>query len=191
MSILLTMLGARQNAQAPAVVQFFSVPPDAAGLQLVVARRRLEGDELERALRGALAETDLVGVPPSVAAVVDDVSPAGEIRYYGLVVRLADGSLRGGRVSVANLAEPPARATFYSALGGRELARAAAEPSASVSGVYRIPTAPAAAPTPTPAYVAPVDPMEARRLAQQRAQQAALAASGGAPWGGLAADAPQ
>lgn len=120
MGIAVTLLGVRQNAETNTVVVW--VPPEpAARLMLVVARRRLDGDEIEQAVGAGHADADTIRLPPACLAVRDDLTVAGDARYYGVVALADDGTHRPVRFRAATM-EAPEHALEYSALGGRRLA---------------------------------------------------------------------
>ena len=199
MSITMSLLAARQNAAQPTVVMWSGAEATATGLVLVVARRRLDPQELEEALGGGHEQAQCVRFPTSTGAVQDDVTPAGEPRYYGVLAALPDGSYKPARFRAGAMRELPEGTVRLSALGGQPFAAAAtaelpAAPSAPIapapvpgSTAARGPFAPSApapepmearrqaqaqAPQQAPAPAA-TDPMEARRQAQRRAQQVA------------------
>ena len=74
-----------------------------------VAARKLTPEELEAAvLLGGTDECTVVKLGAEVAAVVDDCSPEGESRFYGVAMSFSDGAPRSARFKAAPDAAPPA-----------------------------------------------------------------------------------
>src|SRR5438874_9575489 len=63
-----------------------------------VANKRMSPEELEAAqLLGGTEECTVIKVGGEVTSVVDDVTPAGEARYYGVAMTFDDGSVKAAR----------------------------------------------------------------------------------------------
>jgi len=127
--------------------------------EVFVAQKRLSPEELEAAeASGGSEECLFASLAPGVTAVVDDVTPAGEPRFYAVAMRFADGTLKPARFRALPDGAPPAALALSSAKGAsRPLPQA------------RKPTAAPGAPPP-----APEDPFEARKRAQREARAHAM-----------------
>ena len=167
---------------------------------IFVGSRKLSPEELEAA--EALGGTDdcvVVKVGSEVSAVVDDFSPQGEARYYGVAMVFSDGAIRSARFRAVPDAGTSESLNLSARLKGGGGARPAARPAAAAVPAARPAAAPSAAPAPRPASAAPAataaeeDPLEARKRAQRdaRARMEAERAGGAPPaLGGGDAPAP-
>src|SRR5438876_4657660 len=132
--------------------------------QVFVAKKRMTPEELEAAqLLGGTEDCTVAKVGAEVHSVVDDITPQGEARHYGVAMVFDDGTIKaarfravpdGGQADSFHLSMVKARMT---------------------TGSYRvkIPTeAPSrpAAPAPRAAAPAAEDPLEARKRAQREAR---------------------
>lgn len=150
MGIALNLMAARQGATQHTVVMWSGQDATAKSLVLIVARRRLDADEVEQAATAGHVEADRVVVPASAGAVVDDLTSPGEPRYYGVLAVAADGSFKPTRFRAGPMAELPEGTLKYSSIGGKALGGAMASAPGPVRGAF----APgAAAPVPGPAPV--------------------------------------
>lgn len=163
MSVALTFMASRQSPASPTIVLWGGVDPGTTRLVVLVSRRRLTPDEADAALSGTLPECERFLVPPTVDALRDDVSPAGPARYYAVLAEQSDGSRKPLRFRAGPMSQPPEQTLDASTL------------RPSPAPVVQPASAPVAA-SPVP-ETTPVDPLEARRAAQRRAQQAVLDAS--------------
>src|SRR3954471_12782505 len=142
--------------------------------QVFVANRRLTPDELESAAsQNGTNDCFVAKVGSEVASVVDDITPQGEARHYGVAMIFDDGSIKaarfravpdGGSADSFHLSAVKMRQTTGSyrsrpppETAGSTSARPIAAPPASRAG---------AAPAARPAAPAAEDPLEARKRAQ-------------------------
>ncbi len=188
MPLNLVLITSRQTQNGNALT--WGAMEDVSAYQVFVAARKLSPDELEGA--AALGGSDdcvVAKVAASTRSVVDDVTPAGEARFYAVAMIFKDGTVRAARFRVVPDGGTAESIQLSAAqAGGNAPAPARAAPAAArpagaaarpvTSSGFR-PPAPSAAAAP-----AEEDPMEARKRAQREARERA---SGGAP----AAAAPQ
>lgn len=184
MSTTLTFMACRQNAASPTIVLWGGAEPGAAHLLCVIARRRLTADESEAALSGLQPDAVLLQIPTTADALRDDISPAGEPRYYAVLSVWPDGTRKPLRFRAGPMSQPPERT-----LDASFLMPAESPPSPSESSAFRVPivaemavasppdapsvmSVPVPVPVPEPIAVPAPDAMERRRAAQKRAQQA-------------------
>lgn len=186
---------------------------------IFVASRKHSPEELEAV--EALGGTDdciVVKTGAETVAVVDDLSPAGEARYYGVAMVFTDGAIRSARFRAVPDGAAPEATPLSKAKGGAAKpaalrpAAAAAAPAARPSSISGAPAAPAArpasisgapaapaarpvaapaqapAPRPAAAPAAEEDPLEARKRAQREAR-ARMEAERAAASGGAPAEA--
>jgi hypothetical protein len=72
-----------------------------ASYQIFVARKRMSPEELEAAqLLGGTEDCTVAKVGSEVRSVVDDITPQGEARHYGVVMVLEDGTIKAARFRV-------------------------------------------------------------------------------------------
>src|SRR5947209_6374891 len=96
MALNLVLVSQRQSSGGTALN--WSPMEDVSAYQVFVASRRLSPEELEAAQ--ALGGTDdciVAKVGAGARSVVDDVSPAGEARYYAVAMLFKDGTVRAAR----------------------------------------------------------------------------------------------
>jgi hypothetical protein len=95
--------------------------------EIFVADRRLSPDELEAAQSSGGSESCLfASVGPEVTAVVDDVTPPGEPRFYAVAMRFADGTVKPARFRAMPDGAPPAAVALSSTQRVRALSPAEA-----------------------------------------------------------------
>jgi hypothetical protein len=176
MALNLVLIQQRQSASGVALS--WTPIAGASAHQIFVASRRMTPEELEAA--AALQGTDeclVARLGAEVTSVVDDVTPPGEPRHYGVAMVFGDGTVRparfrtlpeGGSAESAHLsafrkgpAPPRTSATLSTAAPG----------SGGTSSLT-------AQPTPAPDLrvgTAAEDPLEARKRAQREARARVLA----------------
>lgn len=194
MSTPLTFMACRQNAASPTIVLWGGAEPGTTHLLVVVARRRLTREEGDAALSGQHPEAVLLQVPTTADALRDDISPAGEPRYYAVQSVWPDGSRKPLRFRAGPMSQPPESTLDASSLVVEQSSpEPVSAPSPTATSTFRVPIAAemtaatdsveppsvvsVAAPAPTPAS----DAMARRRAAQQRAQQAVEASDDAEP----------
>jgi hypothetical protein len=167
MGLNIVLVPQRQSAEGIALS--WTATEDVTAYQVFVSQKRLTADELEAtALLGGTDECVVAKVGPEVLSVLDDVSPQGEARHYGVAMLLADGTAKAARFKA--VPDGGTAESFHlSALKAR-----------SLTGTYQVkPAAPK--PAARPASVEPVkfatvepaeDPLEARKRAQRAAREA-------------------
>jgi hypothetical protein len=100
MPLNLFLVGQRQSPQGMAL--FWGTSQGVAAYQVFVARRRMTPEELEAAhLLGGTEDCTVAKVGAEVSSVVDDITPQGETRHYGVAMVLEDGSLKAARFRTA------------------------------------------------------------------------------------------
>ena len=128
--------------------------------QIFVSQKRLSPEELEAAaaLNGT-EECFVAKVGAEVSSIVDDITPQGEARHYGVAMIFDDGSIKAARFRA--VPDGAAADSFHlSAVKMR-----------MTTGSYRIKTPPAASGSTSAKPIAtPEDPMEARKRAQREAR---------------------
>lgn len=161
----LSLVLVQQRQSAGGIALSWTLSEGAAAHQIFVATRRLSPEELEAAAVLEGTEDCLVAkVGGEVSSVVDDVTPQGEPRHYGVAVISGDGSLRPARFRAAPGGGGP-EAFHLSILQGRRAK--AASPQKLPAGPDRAPEPPAArAPPLAEALTEPPPPASAVRLAQ-------------------------
>ena len=134
--------------------------------QIFVARKRMSPEELEAAaLLGGTDDCFFARVGAEVTSVVDDLTPQGEARHYGVAVVFDDGSGKAARFRA--VPDGGAADSFHLSMVKLRMA----------TGSYRVPQAESAPPAPK---AAAEDPLEARKRAQREAR-ARAAGEGPAP----------
>jgi hypothetical protein len=116
--------------------------------QVFVSQKRLTENELEAtALLGGTDECVVAKVGPEVLSVLDDVSPQGEARHYGVAMLFEDGTAKAARFKA--VADGGTAESFHlSALKAR-----------TQTGTYRVkPAKPAVKATVEPLKLASVEP---------------------------------
>jgi hypothetical protein len=166
MGLNIVLVPQRQSAEGIALS--WSATEEVTAYQIFVSQKRLTADELEAtALLGGTDECVVAKVGPEVLSVLDDVSPPGEARHYGVAMLFADGSAKAARFKA--VADGGTAESFHlSALKAR-----------SQTGAYRVKPAAPKLVAAKPASVEPVkfasvepaeDPLEARKRAQRAAR---------------------
>ncbi len=164
MALNLVLVPQRQSSKGMALA--WGEMEGVQAYEVFVAHKRLSPEELEAA--ESLGGTDdclFAKVGPEVKSVVDDVTPAGEPRFYAVAIIFADGTVKPARFRAMPDGATPASLALSSAQGA---ARPAAAPP------RRAPPPPAAAPLPP---VPAEDPLEARKRAQREARARVTAES--------------
>ena len=129
-----------------------------ASYLVFVAQRKMTPEELEAAvLLGGTDDCTVLKLGADATGIVDDCSPEGEPRYYGVSMNFADGAPKGARFKATADGAPPG-AVSLSSKGVKKQA-----PSAKPALVAPPAPAPAAAPSiapaaPKPASIAPAVP---------------------------------
>ena len=156
MALNLVLVPQRQSSKGMALA--WGEMEGVQAYEVFVAHKRLSPEELEAAEASGGSEDCLfASLAPGVTAVVDDVTPAGEPRFYAVAVRFSDGTVKPARFRALPDGAPPAALALSSATGAsRPLPQA------------RKPTAAPAAPPPAE------DPLEARKRAQREARARAM-----------------
>ena len=148
-----------------------------ASYQIFIGKKKMSPEELEKAqLLGGTDECAFLKAGSEVRSVVDDLTPPGEPRYYGVAMVFDDGSIKAARFRA--LADGATAESFpLSSLGKRD-AGPAARPAPRATPAAAAASGPAAAPRgapPAPA-LAEEDPLEARKRAQREARAPAAPA---------------
>src|SRR5260221_5254721 len=153
--------------------------------QVFVASRRLTPDELESAAsQNGTSDCFVAKVGAEVASVVDDITPPGEARHYGVAMIFEDGSIKAARFRA--VPDGGAADSFHlsavkmrMATGSYKIKQPPETSGASAARPIAAPPASrAAAPSARPSAAAAEDPLEARKRAQREARERA---AGGAP----------
>ncbi len=132
MGLSLVLLQQRQSASG--VTLSWTPMEGVSAWEVFVASRRMSAEELEAAARaGGSAECLVAKVAAQVTSVLDDVTPQGEPRHYGVAMLFDDGTAKAARFR----ATPDAGANAF------RLSKAGAD----------VPARPAAPPAPSPARV--------------------------------------
>src|SRR5262249_58031270 len=150
MALNLVLVAQRQTARGMALA--WGDTEGVQGFEVFVATKRLSPEELEAAeARGGTADCLVARVGPEVKSVVDDVSPAGEPRFYSVAMVFADGAVKPARFR-ALPDGATAQSVTLSAAKGTTAGKSAPKPAAPAPAA-RAPAAPAPA-APAPAAVA-------------------------------------
>jgi hypothetical protein len=172
MALNVVLVSQRQSPAGLALT--WSAMEGVASYEIFVATRKLAPEELEAAqLLGGTDECQVAKVGSEVHSVVDDVTPQGEARFYGVAMMFNDGAVKAARFKAV-----PDGATAesfqLSAIQGRAAPKAAAPRSAAAPAAS---VAPAATVTPIsfPSVAEGEDPLEARKRAQREARERATA----------------
>ena len=109
-----------QRQSAEGVALSWAPAEGAAGYQIFVAARRLSPEELEAAaVLGGTEECIVAKAGPETASAIDDLSPQGEPRHYGVAAVLRDGTVKAARFRAGPAAGPgSARLSALSGRGG-------------------------------------------------------------------------
>src|SRR3954467_6386149 len=100
MPLNIVLVAQRQSADGIALS--WGATEGVSAYQIFVAHKRMTPDELEAtALLGGTDECLVAKVGPEVLSVLDDVSPQGEARHYGVAMLFADGMARAARFKAA------------------------------------------------------------------------------------------
>jgi hypothetical protein len=165
MGLNIVLVPQRQSANGIALS--WTAAEGVTAYQVFVSQKRMTSDELEAtALLGGTDECVVAKVGPEVLSVLDDVSPQGEARHYGVATIFADGTVKAARFKA--VPDGGTAESFHlSALKARNL-----------TGTYRVKPAVAAPKTiPAPAGVEPVK----FATVEPRAARASEAAGGPPP----------
>jgi hypothetical protein len=96
MALNLVLVPQRQSSKGMALA--WGEMEGVQAYEVFVAQKRLTPDELEAAKsRGGTDECLFATVGPEVKSVVDDLSPAGEPRFYAVAMLFADGTVKPAR----------------------------------------------------------------------------------------------
>jgi hypothetical protein len=156
MALNVVLVPQRQSANGMALT--WTALDGVSAYQVFVSQRRLSGEELEAA--ATLNGTDecfVAKVGAEVHSVVDDITPQGEARHYGVAMIFDDGSVKAARFRA--VPDGGAADSFHlSAVRMR-----------MTTGSYRVKPPPAEKAA-APARPAAEDPMEARKRAQREAR---------------------
>ena len=171
MALNLVLVAQRQTARGMALT--WGETEGVQGFEVFVATKRLSPEELEAAEALGGTEDCLVAkVGPEVKSVVDDVTPAGEPRFYAVAMVFADGVVKPARFCALPDGATGQSATLSAAKGaaaGKSAPRPAAPATVARERVSARETAPA------PGSVPQEDPLEARKRAQREARARATA----------------
>jgi hypothetical protein len=162
MPLNVVLVPQRQSADGMALT--WSPMEGVSSYQIFVATKRMSPEELEAAqLLGGTEECTVAKVGAEVHSVVDDLTPQGEARHYGVAMVFDDGSIKGARFRA--VPDGGQADSFHLSMVKARM----------TTGSYRvkIPTEPA------PRSVAPPaeDPLEARKRAQREARARAAGES--------------
>lgn len=169
MSIPLTFMAARQNPASPTVVLWGGGAATTTSIVVLIATKRLDPEESDQALSGAFDGALRFVLPSETDALLDDVSPAGEPRYYAVVAVEKEGERKPLRFRAGAMSQPPERTVRASSVLSASVAppqETAPETPSSLKPPVPAPEPRAEPPAPTP---------DARRAAQKRAQALASA----------------
>ena len=168
MALNLVLVPQRQSAKGMALA--WGEMEGVQSFHVFVAQKRLSPEELEAAqLKGGTDECLVAKVGPEVKSVVDDVTPQGEPRFYGVAMVFPDGAVKPARFRAL-----PDGATGESfALSTVKAGAAKPRPGATAR-----PGGAAPAGNAGPKAGGEEDPLEARKRAQREARMRAIA---GAP----------
>jgi hypothetical protein len=147
MGLNIVLVPQRQSAEGVALS--WTATEGVTAYQVFVSQKRLTEDELEAtALLGGTDECVVAKVGPEVLSVLDDVSPQGEARHYGVAMLFEDGTAKAARFKA--VADGGTAESFHlSALKAR-----------TQTGTYRVkPARPAARTEPAPPR-ATVEPLK-------------------------------
>ena len=138
MGLNIVLVPQRQSAEG--ISLSWSATEGVTAYQVFVSQKRLTPDELEAtALLGGTDECLVAKVGPEVLSVLDDVSPQGEARHYGVAMLFEDGTAKAARFKA--VADGGTAESFHlSALKAR-----------TQTGTYRVKPAKTAAPKTEPA----------------------------------------
>src|SRR5471032_2084720 len=96
MPLSIVLVSQRQSANGIALT--WTAMEGVTAYQVFVSQKRMTADELEAtALLGGTDECVVAKVGPEVLSVLDDVSPQGEARHYGVATIFADGTVKAAR----------------------------------------------------------------------------------------------
>jgi hypothetical protein len=156
MALNLVLVPQRQSSKGMALA--WAEMEGVQAYEVFVAHKRLSPEELEAAeTLGGTDDCLFAKVGPEVRSVVDDVTPAGEPRFYAVAVIFADGTVKPARFR----AMPDGATTGSLALSSAQgPAQPAAPPRRAPAPPAPVPQAPAAA----------TDPLEERKRAQREAR---------------------
>jgi hypothetical protein len=153
MALNLVLVPQRQSSKGMALA--WGEMEGVQAYEVFVAHKRLSPDELEAAKsQGGTEECLFATVGPEVKSVVDDLSPAGEPRFYAVAMLFPDGTVKPARFRTIPDGAPAGSLALSSAKGA---ARSDPPPRAAP---------PVSAPREAPAE----DPLEARKRAQREAR---------------------
>src|SRR5439155_23525994 len=154
MALNLVLVPQRQSSRGMALA--WGEMEGVQAYEVFVAHKRLSPDELEAA--ESLGGTDdclFAKVGPEIRSVVDDVTPAGEPRFYAVAMIFADGTVKPARFRAMPDGATAASLALSNAKG----------PARPAPAARRSP--PVAGPPPP---ASPEDPLEARKRAQREAR---------------------
>jgi hypothetical protein len=174
MALNLVLVPQRQSSKGMALA--WGEMEGVQAYEVFVAHKRLSPDELEAAKsQGGTDECLFATVGPEVKSVVDDLSPAGEPRFYAVAMLFRDGTVKPARFRTIPDGAPAGSLALSTARSGarsdppaprpRSTAEALTEPPGPAEVFGRgqpfIRVAPGAEPpraTPPPARAAPPEP---------------------------------
>ncbi len=152
MALNVVLVTQRQSPKGMCLI--WSPMEDVASYVVLVASRKLAAEELEAAV--ALGGTDdciVAKLAPTATSVVDDLSAAGDVRFYGVAMNFKDGDPRPARFRAISDGATPESILLSVATGKaapKPAAPTAPRPAAASptgnTGAFRIAT-PGAAPT--------------------------------------------
>ncbi len=163
MALNLVLVPQRQSSKGMALA--WAEMEGVQAYEVFVAHKRLSPEELEAAeTLGGTDDCLFAKVGPEVRSVVDDVTPAGEPRFYAVAVIFADGTVKPARFRAMPDGATTASLALSSAQGP---AQPAAPPRRAPAPPVPVSQAPAAA----------ADPLEERKRAQREARDRVTAES--------------
>src|SRR5713226_7282568 len=199
MSLNVVLVSQRQSREGMALS--WSATEGVASYQIFVATKRMSPEELEAAkLLGGTEDCTVAKVGAEVLSVVDDVTPQGEARHYGVAMVFDDGSVKAARFRA--VPDGGAADSFHlsavkmrMSTGSYRIKPPPEAAGSSASKPIAPPPARAAAPAPRPAPAAPAeaaeDPLEARKRAQREARARAAGEAPTSPETPAARAAPE
>jgi hypothetical protein len=126
MALNVVLISQRQTASGVALT--WGEMEGVASYEVFVASRKLSPEELEAcAASNGSADCVFARLPGNVSAMHDDISPAGEARYYGVAMQFEDGTVHAARARAA--AAPPPGAFKLSILVPKQAAPQKAAPA--------------------------------------------------------------
>src|SRR5438477_7411284 len=155
MALNLVLVPQRQSSKGMALA--WGEMEGVQAYEVFVAQKRLSPEELEAAKsQGGTRDCLFATVGPEVNSVVDDLSPAGEPRFYAVAMLFADGTVKPARFRTIPDGAPAGSLALSTAKSGAGSDPPRSRTSLPVSARQQPPPA--------------EDPLEARKRAQREAR---------------------